>query len=214
MNRSTHWNNIHGTKAPDQVSWFQAEPALSLELIQQAAPARDSSIIDVGAGASTLVDALLRSGYHRITVLDISAAALASAQHRIANVHPDEASTVIWRNDDLLTATLPTSAFDVWHDRAAFHFLTDPADRARYREQLRHAVRPGGHVIVATFAEDGPTKCSGLDVVRYSPATLRGELGDDFKLADSRREEHHTPWGATQLFTYCLFEYEPGLHRL
>ena len=214
MSHSSHWDNIHSTKAPDQVSWFQAEPALSLELIQQAAPERDSSIIDVGAGASTLVDALLRSGYHCITVLDISAAALASAQHRVASGFPDEPPAVIWRTDDLLTATLPASAFDVWHDRAVFHFLTDPVDRARYLDQVRHAVKPGGHVIVATFAEDGPTKCSGLDVVRYSPATLRGELGDDFDLADSRREEHHTPWGATQLFTYCLFRYKPSHQRL
>lgn len=201
----SYWEQVYRTKGPDQVSWFQPEATLSLELIQQVAPARDSAIIDVGAGASTLVDGLLIAGYGRITVLDLSPAALAQAQQRL----PNAAGSVVWREADVLTADLPAAAFDVWHDRAVFHFLTSAADRARYVAQVRHAVRSGGYVLVATFAEDGPTRCSGLDVARYSPDALHSEFGSDFRLVDSRREEHDTPWGARQAFTYCLCRYEP-----
>lgn len=205
MDPKSYWEQVYRTKGPDQVSWFQPEATLSLELIQQVAPARDSAIIDVGAGASTLVDGLLIAGYGRITVLDLSPAALAQAQQRL----PNAAGSVVWREADVLTADLPAAAFDVWHDRAVFHFLTSAADRARYVAQVRHAVRSGGYVLVATFAEDGPTRCSGLDVARYSPDALHSEFGSDFRLVDSRREEHDTPWGARQAFTYCLCRYEP-----
>lgn len=201
----SYWEQVYRTKGPDQVSWFQPEATLSLELIQQVAPARDSAIIDVGAGASTLVDGLLIAGYGRITVLDLSPAALAQAQQRL----PNAAGSVVWREADVLTADLPVAAFDMWHDRAVFHFLTSAADRARYVAQVRHAVRSGGYVLVATFAEDGPTRCSGLDVARYSPDALHSEFGSDFRLVESRREEHDTPWGARQAFTYCLCRYEP-----
>lgn len=205
MDPKSYWEQVYRTKGPDQVSWFQPEATLSLELIQQVAPARDSAIIDVGAGASTLVDGLLVAGYGRITVLDLSPAALAQAQQRL----PNAAGSVVWREADVLTADLPAAAFDMWHDRAVFHFLTSAADRARYVAQVRHAVRSGGYVLVATFAEDGPMRCSGLDVARYSPDALHSEFGSDFRLVESRREEHDTPWGARQAFTYCLCRYEP-----
>ncbi len=205
MDRTFHWEQVHRTKRPDEVSWFQAEARLSLELIQQAAPSRDSAIIDVGAGASTLVDGLVTAGYVRITVLDLSVAALVQAQRRL----PDAGRAVVWQHADVLTVELPVAAFDVWHDRAVFHFLVEEADRARYVAQVRRAVRPGGFVLVATFAEDGPTRCSGLEVARYSPESLHRAFGDDFGLVECRREEHTTPWGAPQIFTYCLCRYEP-----
>lgn len=205
MDQASHWEQVYRTTGPDRVSWFQAEASLSLELIQQAAPARDSAIIDVGAGASTLVDGLVTAGYRKIAVLDLSEAALAQAQTRLSVA----GRAVVWHNADVLTIELTASAFDVWHDRAVFHFLTDAADRARYVAQVRHAVKPGGFVLVATFSEDGPTRCSGLDVARYSPEMLHGEFGNDFRLMESRREEHSTPWGAQQMFTYCLCRYDP-----
>jgi SAM-dependent methyltransferase len=205
VDQKSHWERVYRATGPDQLSWFQPEARLSLELIQQAAPARDSAIIDVGAGASTLVDGLVTAGYGTITALDLSAAALAQAQRRLS----DAGRAVVWRHADILTIELPIAAFDVWHDRAVFHFLTDAADRVRYVAQVRRAVKPGGFVLVATFAEDGPTRCSGLAVARYSPEALHGEFGDDFQFVESRREEHSTPWGAPQIFTYCLCRYEP-----
>jgi 2-polyprenyl-3-methyl-5-hydroxy-6-metoxy-1,4-benzoquinol methylase len=205
VDQASHWDQVYRTNGPDQVSWFQPEARLSLELIQHVAPSRDSAIIDVGAGASTLVDGLVNAGYRAVTVLDLSVAALDQAQSRL----PDGGRSVVWQHADVLTIELPAGAFDVWHDRAVFHFLTDAADRARYVAQVRHAVKPGGFVLVATFAEDGPMRCSGLDVARYSPETLHGEFGNDFRLMESRREEHSTPWGASQKFTYCLCRYEP-----
>jgi SAM-dependent methyltransferase len=205
MDPKAHWEHVYNTKGPDQVSWFEREATLSLALVQRVAPRRDEAIIDVGAGAATLVDGLLAAGYHDITVLDLSAAALAQAQHRLR----ERAAAVDWREADILTADLPPARFDVWHDRAVFHFLTDPADRATYVDQVRRALRPGGFALVATFAEDGPTRCSGLEVARYSPDSLHAQFGSDFRLLTSRRRLHHTPWGAEQAFSYCLCRYEP-----
>ena len=189
------------------MSWFQAEATLSLALIQRVSPDVEAAIVDVGAGASMLVDGLVTAGYHRITVLDLSIAALTQAQQRLAL--SQIGSSVTWRHADVLTAELPAAEFNVWHDRAVFHFLTDAADRAQYLAQVRHAVRAGGFVLVATFAEDGPTRCSGLDVVRYSADELHREFGNDFRLLESGREAHTTPWGANQSFTYCVFCFEP-----
>lgn len=205
MDPKSHWEQVYRQNGPEQVSWFQREARLSLELIQGAVPDRDASILDVGAGASTLVDGLLAAGYARLSVLDLSASALRQAQTRLGPL----ATQVSWLNADVLTIELPRAAFDVWHDRAVFHFLTASKDRARYVEQVRRAVRPEGYVLVATFAEDGPTHCSGLDVARYSPESLHGEFGPEFRVVASRREEHRTPWGAVQAFTYCLCRYEP-----
>jgi 2-polyprenyl-3-methyl-5-hydroxy-6-metoxy-1,4-benzoquinol methylase len=205
MDLKSHWERVYQTTKADRVSWFQPEARLSLELIQQVATDRASNIIDVGGGASTLVDGLLAAGYSRITVMDLSAAALTQARRRLA----ERQALVEWKEGDVLTADLPAAQFDVWHDRAVFHFLTEPQQRADYVAQVRHALRPGGYALVATFAEDGPTRCSGLDVARYSADALHGEFGPDFRLLESRREQHITPSGARQSFTYCLCRYEP-----
>jgi SAM-dependent methyltransferase len=204
MNSKAHWDRIYRSSSPEQVSWYQPEPTLSLDLIRQAVPDRSSAIIDVGGGASTLVDGLLAAGYHRLTVLDLSGAALAAAQNRLG----EPAATITWMEADVLTAPFGPAAFDLWHDRAVFHFLTDPSDRRRYVAQLRRAVRPGGFVLIATFAPDAPPRCSGLDVMRYSPEMLEAEVGSGFRLRSSRREEHRTPGGRIQAFIYCLFRTE------
>ena len=205
MDSRAHWESVYRTKRADEVSWFQREPAVSRDLIQRVAPDRSSRIIDVGGGASTLADALLAAGYHAITVLDIADRALAQARARLG----ERASEVQWMAGDVRTIDLPAAAFDVWHDRAVFHFLTDPGDRAAYAAQVLEAVRPGGHAIVATFAEDGPATCSGLPVERYSPEALQRELGEPFALIDSVRELHTTPSGRSQSFVYCVFRATP-----
>jgi 2-polyprenyl-3-methyl-5-hydroxy-6-metoxy-1,4-benzoquinol methylase len=208
MDRSAHWEQVYRMKGPDQVSWFQAEALLSRQLIERVAPDRAAPIIDIGAGASTLVDGLVASGYRNLTVLDLSPMALAIAQQRLGG----GSAAVSWRTADVLAAVFAGACFDVWHDRAVFHFLTDPADRARYVAQVRHAVRPGGHVLVATFAEDGPTRCSGLEVSRYSPDTLHAEFGTGFRLLESHRELHTTPAGMKQAFTYCVCRVTQSAH--
>ncbi len=187
------------------MSWFEPEANPSLALIRAACPNRDAAIIDVGGGASTLVDGLLAAGYHDITVLDLSGSALDQARQRLGDV----GATVKWREANVLTVELPGAGFDVWHDRAVFHFLTDPPSRDKYLAQIRHALKPGGLALVATFAEDGPERCSGLDVERYSPDELHRAFGDEFRLLVSRREIHETPWGTEQPFTYFLCRYEP-----
>lgn len=204
MDRRQHWERIYAEKRPDEVSWFQAEARLSLDLITRAA-SPDAVIADIGGGASRLVDGLLERGFHDIRVLDLSAAALSASRARLG----PRADSVAWITADVLTAAFAPASIDVWHDRAVFHFLTDRADRARYVEQVRRAVRPGGLVLVATFAEDGPLKCSGLEVARYSAESLHGEFGDDFRVVESAREAHRTPSGAEQRFTYCLCRFEP-----
>jgi ubiquinone/menaquinone biosynthesis C-methylase UbiE len=200
-----HWENIYETRSPDQVSWFEPEATHSLALIQGVAPTRHEVIIDVGAGAATFVDGLLSAGYQHITVLDLSAAALAQAQRRLGK----RSRSVHWREANVLDVALPNHAFDVWHDRAVFHFLTNAADRRTYVAQVRRALRPGGFALVATFAADGPSRCSGLKVARYSSGALHAEFGADFRLLSSDRQTHITPWGAEQPFTYCLCRYEP-----
>lgn len=199
MNTQTHWNHIYQTKAPTQVSWYQAHPALSLDLIKHTHIQPTDPIIDIGGGASTLVDELLTNGFHSITVLDISAHALHVAHQRLGPL----AHKVTWLEADLTEMAWPVHAYAVWHDRAVFHFLTQPFERQRYLAGVRRAVRPGGYVIVATFAPDGPSRCSGLDVMRYSPNGLHHAFGQDFELVDSASETHRTPAGAEQKFTYC-----------
>jgi SAM-dependent methyltransferase len=199
-----HWERIYRTKDPTQVSWYQPEPQLSLELIRQVTPDLDAPLIDVGGGASTLVDGLLQAGYRRVTVLDLAPSALAISRQRLG----DRADQVTWIAGSILDTPLPAAAYAVWHDRAVFHFLTDPMCRAGYVAQAAHAVRPGGHVIVASFSPEGPPKCSGLDVARYSPEAMHAEFGERFRLLDSVREDHHTPSGFTQAFVYCLCRVE------
>ncbi|QOZ73100.1 class I SAM-dependent methyltransferase [Bradyrhizobium arachidis] len=199
--RTTHWQSVYATKGETEVSWFQASPTISLEMIRAAAPDHDAAIIDIGGGASRLVDALLRDGYRDLAVLDLSADALDATKKRIGAA----ASTVDWIVADA-TTWRPMKTYDVWHDRAAFHFLTDPHDRAAYVERLRTAVKPEGHVIIATFAPDGPEKCSGLPVQRHDSASLAAELGPEFALVETRRETHHTPWDSTQAFQFSRFK--------
>ncbi len=199
-----HWERIYRTKDPTQVSWYQPEPRLSLDLIRRVAPDLDAPIIDVGGGASTLVDGLLEAGYRNVTVLDLAPTALAIARRRLG----DRAGRVAWIAGSILDVRLGTSAYAVWHDRAVFHFLTDRRDRARYVERTRHAVRPGGHVIVAGFSPEGPSKCSGLDVARFDAEGMHSEFGAGFRLLDSMREDHHTPSGLNQAFLYCLCRVE------
>ena len=204
MTDKTHWEKVYSSNAPTAVSWYQPEAHLSLELIKKAEPRRDAPIIDIGGGASTLVDGLLDAGYRDVTVLDIAPTALSIAQRRLG----DRANLVHWLAADILNADLPRARYMVWHDRAVFHFLTDENDRRKYVEQTLRAVQPGGHVIVASFAPEGPERCSGLDVVRYSPESMHAQFGSAFTLVDSVKEEHHTPGGRTQAFVYCLCRLE------
>jgi len=200
MDAKAHWEQVYATKAPTQMSWHQEHLSLSLQLIQRTGISRTGHLIDVGGGTSTLVDDLLAAGFQSITVLDISTTALQLARERLGA----RASIVNWMEANITQAAFPDHIFDVWHDRAVFHFLTDPMDRQRYIDRVRDAVRPGGHVIVASFAPDGPRRCSGLDVMRYSPDSLHHEFGQGFDLIDSTSEIHLTPVGTQQKFMYCF----------
>ena len=195
-----HWESVYQSKAADQVSWYAPHLTTSLKLIQRAAIDKHAAIIDVGGGEATLVDDLLAEGYERVSVLDLSQTAIDVARQRLGA----QADQVGWYCADVTTATLPQQYFDVWHDRAVFHFLTTREEREAYVNAVLRAVKPGGHVIVATFAEDGPEKCSGLPVMRYSADGLHAEFGAPFTLLQQEREEHHTPSGTVQKFIYCL----------
>lgn len=199
MQSKDHWENVYSSRAVDEVSWFQAHADLSLKLIQATAAPLSASIIDVGGGASTLVDDLLAAGYQHLTVLDLAAAALAAARHRLGA----RASAVRWVEDNIIEASLPAHAYDIWHDRAVFHFLTSADERHAYVAAVLRAVKPGGHVIVATFAENGPTQCSGLPVMRYEAGQLHAEFGEPFVLLRHEKESHQTPGGSRQEFVYC-----------
>jgi len=201
MDRKAHWEHVYSTRSADTVSWFQPRAVRSLRLIAAAGVPRDAAIIDVGGGASLLVDDLLSAGHTDLTVLDLSATALAAARARLG----PKASAVHWIEGDVTHADLPVDSVDLWHDRAAFHFLVDDADRAAYLATLRRALRPGGHVVIATFAEDGPERCSGLTVRRYSAPRLHEAFGQDLTLLSEEREEHVTPGGAVQRFQYAVF---------
>lgn len=198
-NKKTHWETVYETKPADSVSWFQPHAEKSLEIIQATGQNKHAALIDVGGGASTLVDDLLNLGYNNLSVLDLSAAALKVAQDRLGA----KAATVNWLVGDITTVSLPANAYDIWHDRAVFHFLTEEADRRAYVAQVMRSVRPNGHIIIATFAEDGPEKCSGLPVMRYSPEALHQEFGRGFQLVSQDKETHHTPFGTDQQFIYC-----------
>ena len=204
MDRKTHWDCIFQTKVSEQLTWHQPHLQSSLDLIQRAAVGLQARLIDVGGGDSTLVDDLLALGFVRPTVLDISTVALQRARERLGGC----VAEVEWIEGDITRISLPLAAFDLWHDRAVFYFLTDPTDRQRYVHTVQTALEPGGHLVIATFAQDSPEKCSGLEVVRYSPDSLWRELGKDFQLRNSRAEIHCTPWGGEQRFMYCLFHKE------
>lgn len=200
MQSKDHWEKVYTTKEADNVSWFQAHAELSMRLIRESCPRRDAAIIDVGGGASTLVDELLDDGYPNVTVLDLSSAALAESRRRLG-VRGD---TVRWMEADITCAEFEPHSFDLWHDRAVFHFLTTKKDRIAYVRQVLQAVKPGGHVIMATFGSDGPSQCSGLPVMRYAPDELHAEFGDAFTLLAHEEQLHHTPFGTDQQFVYCM----------
>ena len=198
--RRAHWQNVYETKAENEVSWYQESPVPSLDLIAATGLPGDAAIIDVGAGASRLVDSLLEKGFRQIAILDLSAKALEQTKKRLGR----RADGIDWIAADITTWE-PSRTYDLWHDRAALHFLTDPADRDAYVVRLKKALRPGGHVIIATFAPDGPERCSGLPIIRYDPETLARTLGPGFELVESRRHDHLTPGGNTQRFQFSRF---------
>jgi SAM-dependent methyltransferase len=198
--RQAHWQNVYTKKGENEVSWFQENPAPSLELIAQVGATSTSAIIDIGGGASRLVDNLVELDFENVTVLDLSEAALEAAKDRLGG----RAARVQWIVADA-TVWEPREAYDVWHDRAAFHFLTEERDRTAYIARLEGALKVGGHAIIATFALDGPERCSGLAVVRYDPASLGQTLGRTFQLVDTRQHAHATPSGSKQSFQFSVF---------
>jgi 2-polyprenyl-3-methyl-5-hydroxy-6-metoxy-1,4-benzoquinol methylase len=204
MSEQPHWDKIYRENAPDDVSWYRPHLETSLNLIDRVAPARSASIIDVGGGESTLVDDLLGRGYGNVTVLDLSPIAIEVTKKRLG----EAAQGVRWLAANVTEVDLAPQAYDVWHDRAVFHFLTENEARSAYVRQVGRAVRRGGNVIVGTFGPQGPQKCSGLDVVRYDAKSLRDEFGAKFELLESRSEVHTTPWHTTQQFVYCLCRVE------
>ncbi len=202
--RKNHWEKVYRDKSPLEVSWFQQNPALSLRLIEKTRIALDAPIIDVGGGASLLVDRLCEAGYTDTGVLDVSASALAHAKDRLA----DKACAVNWYEADV-TSFRPPKQFALWHDRAVFHFLTSEADRDSYVGVLKKALEPGGHLIIMAFAIDGPVKCSGLDIVQYDADKMKTTLGPGFELVETGHEKHITPAGKQQKFAYFRFTRSP-----
>jgi SAM-dependent methyltransferase len=199
MDTRAHWEQIYGSQPPDALSWYRPHLEQSLALIERATGGRTASIVDVGGGESTLVDDLLARGYENITVLDISATALEVTKRRMGV----DAARVHWIEADVTQVDLAPLVFDVWHDRAVFHFLTSQEDREAYVRRVARSVKPGGHVIVSTFGAEGPVKCSGLNVVRYDAEALHDQFGARFRLVEHSEELHRTPSGSTQQFLYC-----------
>ena len=199
MDDGNHWDQVYERRAPDQVSWYRPHLERSIALVEQAHLPAEAAIIDVGGGTSTLVDDLLDRGYSRLTVLDISPKAIATARARLG----DRAAAVSWLTGDITRAELPPNEFDFWHDRAVFHFLRDELSRGQYLAAVRHALKPGGHVVVATFGPEGPERCSGLEVMRYSADDIHDQFGREFRKIASFTEVHQTPGGTEQEFVYC-----------
>ncbi len=204
MDVKTHWEKVYTAKAPESFSWYRAHLETSLALIERAAVARSASIIDIGGGESTFVDDLLLRGYKNLTVLDVSQTAIEVTKKRLGRA----TEQVRWLVGDIIEIELEPRAYDLWHDRAVFHFLTTPERRIAYVQQVTRAVKPGGHVIVSTFGPEGPTECSGLKVMRYGAESLHGEFGGRFRLVESSKELHQTPFGTTQQFLYCYCRLE------
>jgi len=200
MTTKPHWENVYETKSAHEVSWYRPRLDVSLQLIDSVLTDPGSAIIDIGGGESTLVDDLIRSGRSDVTVLDISQAALDATKARLGA----SADSVSWISADITTVDLGFGRYDLWHDRAVFHFLTRPEDRDAYIQRVRQAVKPQGYIVVATFGPDGPLKCSGLDIVRYDSNSLVVAFGDGFDLLDTTTEIHKTPWDSEQKFVYCL----------
>ena len=204
MDAKTHWEKVYTTKEPETLSWYRAHLETSLALIERAVRSRSASMIDIGAGESTLVDDLLARGYENITVLDVSQTALDVTKKRLGPL----AERINWIVADITQVQLQPFAYDLWHDRAVFHFLTSTEQRAAYVQNVARSVRRGGHVIVSTFGQEGPTKCSGLHVMRYDAESLHDQFGTRFRLVESSKEQHQTPFGTTQQFLYCYCRVE------
>jgi SAM-dependent methyltransferase len=200
MSQREHWSSVYATKSPEAVSWYRPHLDVSLSLVRGLGLPRDAAILDVGGGASTLVDDLLGEGFTRVTVLDLAEGALAATKARLG----ERASSIGFLAGDVTCVELEPASVDLWHDRAVFHFLVDDDARRAYVRALTRALRPGAHAIVATFAPDGPERCSGLPVVRRSAEEIALALGPDVRLVDTRTETHVTPWGSTQSFAYAL----------
>ena len=200
MNKKDLWENIYKDKSPLEVSWHQKEPTISLTLIKKIAQNNTDYVIDVGGGASTLSDFLLEDGFNNLTVLDLSANALAHTKQRLG----DKSSLIEWKVEDV-TNFVPTHQYDIWHDRAVFHFLTAKDDREKYVQVLESSIKAGGYLIIAAFSIGGPKQCSGLDIVQYDAVKLKNELGDNFSFMEEMYENHITPAGKDQKFGYYIF---------
>lgn len=200
MSSNNHWNEVYSKKSEAELSWHQDDPSVSVDLIKMAGLTTTSAVIDIGGGTSRLIERMLDLGVSDLTVLDLSEAAISTARHRLG----ERETSVKWIVEDI-NRWEPTQTYDVWHDRAVFHFLVKPKDRIAYIQRLSRSVVQGGHAIIATFAPEGPEKCSGLPVARYSPASLDQTLGANFSLLTHRFYLHHTPWGNQQSFQYSLF---------
>lgn len=205
MDAHTHWEKIYSEKAPDTVSWYRPHLETSIELIGRGAHDVSASIIDVGGGESTLVDDLLARGFQNVSVLDVSQTAVDVTKRRLGAAASE---SVHWLVGDITTIKLEPCTYDVWHDRAVFHFLTSSDERIAYVGQVARAVKTGGHVIICTFGPEGPTKCSGLEVIRYDAESLHKEFGIRFDLLGSSKELHQTPFGTVQQFLYCFCRVE------
>lgn len=202
MKSKSHWENVYSTKSSERVGWYKPRLDTSLAMIAKTSPGVHARVIDVGGGASTLVDDLLGQGYGQITILDLSGAALSVARSRLGV----DASKAKWIEGDVKTVELPTAYYDIWHDRAVFHFLTAAGDRKKYMQNMLRSLKGDGHVIIATFSPEAPPKCSGLEVRRYTPELLHNELGEDFALQAHKTELHVTPGGVEQMYLYCHFQ--------
>jgi ubiquinone/menaquinone biosynthesis C-methylase UbiE len=202
MDFQKHWSEVYQNKAPDTVSWYQEKPELSLKLIEETGLSKNARLIDVGAGASNLVDHLLELGYSDLSLMDISAESLEISKKRLG----EKSLRLKWLVGDVTKIELPKTAYDIWHDRAVFHFLTEEAQQKAYLEKIMESLAPKGHLIIATFASDGPLQCSGLDVMRYDATSLEKFFGKDFSLLSSYSESHITPWTSEQKFIYCHFQ--------
>jgi ubiquinone/menaquinone biosynthesis C-methylase UbiE len=200
VDRKEHWDDVYRAKAPDQLTWFQPRPETSLRLIEEANVGPEARIIDVGGGTSSLTENLLEAGYHQLTVLDVSGAALEVCRQRLAG----RAADVEWIEADL-TCFEPSRPWDLWHDRAVLHFLTDPEDVRAYRKSMLRALAENGQAVIATFGPQGPKRCSGLDVQRYGADSLSEAVGPEMELVESRLDDHVTPTGASQQFLFCRF---------
>ena len=205
MNQKAHWEKVYSTKPTERLGWYEPHLLISLSWIKELALARDAPIIDVGGGASTLADDLLDAGYQSLTALDISESALTCVKTRLGK----RAERVTWLTGDITSVELPARHYALWHDRAVFHFLTDPEQQRHYRKQLLKALMPEGHLIIGTFAPEAPPTCSGLPVQRYSADTLNRTLGVEFELIREHKEQNVTPGGVEQMYLYCHFVFQP-----